>query len=250
MSEGPLIPFRKGAAPVTAAGFEALSAGSMSPVETFDRALTGPERRVVGDLTAPDRVQAFLDSIAYSTDRFYRCPRRVLRERVGHCFDGALFAAAMLRRFGHQPLILDMVPNDRDDDHVLALFKEDGHWGAVATSNFAGLRFREPVYRNLRELVMSYFEQYYNVTGEKTLRGYTRPVNLEMFDPLEWMTKDEPLERIAQRLDTVSRTPLLTEGMIERLTPVDGRSLRAGLLGADETGLYRPEKGDRHGEPT
>ena len=115
----------------------------------------------------------------------------VLRERMANCFDGAVFAAAMLSRLGHPPLILDMLPNGRDDDHVLAVYKRDGHWGAVAKSNFAGLRFREPVYRTVRELVMSYFEQYYNVDREKTLRAYTRPLNLQVFDKYQWMTRNE-----------------------------------------------------------
>jgi hypothetical protein len=150
----------------------------MQAVEIFDRALTRSERRAVGRLTSPSRIQRFLDELAYGTDKTYRCPLRVLRERTGHCFDGALFAAAVLRRLGHPPLILDMLPSRRDDDHVVALFKRYGHWGAVANSNFVGLRFREPIYRTLREVVLSYFEQYFNVALEKTLRGYTRPLNL------------------------------------------------------------------------
>jgi hypothetical protein len=120
------------------------------------------------------------------------------------------------------------------------LFKQDGHWGAVAKSNFVGLRFREPIYRNLRELVLSYFEQYYNVVREKTLRGYTRPLNLTAFDKHYWMTRDDPLELIAQRLDEIPRVSLLTERMIAGLTRVDERSCQAGLVGANEAGLYKP----------
>ena len=139
--------------------------------QPFDQALNRPERRVMDRLSAPDRIQAFLDGVAYSVESEYRCPLRVLRERIAHCFDGALFAAMALRRIGYPPLILYMIANDRDDDHLLALYKRQGYWGAVAKSNFVGLRFREPVYRNLRELVMSYFEQFYNVEREKTLRA-------------------------------------------------------------------------------
>jgi hypothetical protein len=212
----------------------------MHALETFDQALTESERQVIARLTTPGKIQTFLDELAYSAEDTYRCPLRVLRERTGHCFDGALFAAAMLRRLGYPPLILDMLPNVRDDDHLVALFKRDGHWGAVANSNFAGLRFREPIYRNLRELVLSYFEQYYNVEREKTLRNYTRPLNLKVFDNHDWMTRDEPLQGIAQRLDESPRTPLLTESMIADLSLVDERSFRAGLLGANEAGLYQP----------
>ncbi|MFO1434593.1 MAG: hypothetical protein U1F76_31685 [Candidatus Competibacteraceae bacterium] len=212
----------------------------MPAVAAFDRALTESEHQLIANLDTPNSIQHFLDDLTYSTEEIYRCPLRVLRERVGHCFDGALFAAAMLRRLGHPPSILDMLPNDRDDDHLLALFKRDDHWGAVAKSNFVGLRFREPIYRNLRELILSYFEQYYNVAREKTLRGYTRPLNLQAFDKQDWMTRDEPLEAIAQRLDEIPRFSLLTERMIAGLTLVDERSCQAGLIGANEAGLYKP----------
>jgi AcrR family transcriptional regulator len=191
-------------------------------------------------MRSPADVQAFLDGAAYSADPFYRCPLRVLRERVAHCFDGALFAAAMLRRLGHRPLILDLLPNERDDDHLLALFKVDGFWGAVAKSNFAGLRYREPIHRTLRELVLSYFEPFYNVEREKTLRAYTRPLNLRGFDRLAWTVRDEPLEAIAARLDAIPRTRLLTPAMESGLAAIDERSYRAGLMGANERGLWRP----------
>jgi hypothetical protein len=210
----------------------------------FDQHLTKSERRILGPLTSPGKIQTFLDELAYSTEETYRCPLRVLRERVAHCYDGALFAAGMLRRLGHPPLILEMLPNHRDDDHLLALFKQDGHWGAVGKSNFVGLRFREPIHRTLRELVLSYFEQFYNVEREKTLRGYTLPLNLESFDRHGWMVKDEPLERIAEKLDRMRRVRVLTLKMVKRLSPLDTRAYQAGLLGANQRGLYRPSPKD------
>lgn len=206
----------------------------------FDRQLNDSERRLMAGLDSPFKIQAFLDELTYSADPFYRCPLRVLRERTAHCFDGALFAAAALRRLGFPPLVLDMLPNERDDDHLLALFKIEGHWGAIAKSNFSGLRFREPIHRTLRELVLSYFEQYYNVEGEKTLRGYTRPLNLTAYDRFGWMTSDEPLERIADRLDEIPRYWLLSKRMVENLAPVDRRTYQAGMLGVNEKGLFRP----------
>jgi hypothetical protein len=208
--------------------------------EAFEREAADTGQRTISRLTSPATIQAFLDDIPYSTDDFYRCPLRVLRERTAHCFDGAVFAAAMLRRLGRPPLILDLLSNGRDDEHLLALFKVDGHWGAVAKSNFVGLRFREPVYRSLRELAMSYFEQYYNIEREKTLRGYTGPLNLRRFDRFDWMTKDEPMELIARRTDEIRRIDLLPPGLAERLSPVDERSYQAGLTGADPNGLFKP----------
>ncbi|HAY38797.1 MAG TPA: hypothetical protein DCY53_05285 [Desulfobacteraceae bacterium] len=191
-------------------------------------------------LNSPNKIQAFLDAIPYSSESIYRCPLQVLRDRVANCFDGALFAAAALRQIGFPPLILDMIPDSRDDDHVLALYKQDGHWGAIAKSNFVGLRFREPIHRNLRELVLSYFDQYYNIKREKTLRGYTLPLNLKTFDKFDWMVSDKSMKRIAQRLDEIRRFFLLTPKMIAGLSTVDERLYRAGLQGANEAGLYKP----------
>ena len=212
----------------------------MHNIERFDRMLKRDERRLMAQLNSPSKSQAFLDQLFYSPQEIYRCPLRVLRERTAHCFDGALFAAAALWRLGHPPLILELLPNDRDDDHLLALYKRSGHWGALAQSNFVGLRFREPVYRTLRELVLSYFEQFYNIEREKTLRGYTRPLNLQAFDEMGWMVDDRLLERISDCLDKIRRYSLITERMTAGLTPVDERSYRAGLLGANEKGLFKP----------
>ena len=212
----------------------------MSVARDFDRALSKYERKSMVRLSTPNKIQAFIDALAYNTEVTYRCPLRVLRERIAHCFDGALFAAAALRHLGHPPLILYMISNKRDDDHLLALFKRHGRWGSVAKSNFVGLRFREPVYRTLRELVMSYFEQYYNVERKKTLRSYTVPLNLKVFDPFGWMVQDEPLSRVAQRLDEIRRFPVLTRRMVAGLSMVDERSYHAGLLGVNRAGLYVP----------
>ena len=215
----------------------------MIPLEVFDKALTRVEREKLGGLTTPWKIQEFLDELAYSTENIYRCPLRVLRDRKAHCFDGALFAAAALRRIGHPPSITELVPNDRDDVHLLALYKRDGHWGAVAKSNFSGLRFREPIHRRLRELALSYFEQYFNPAYEKTLRGYRLPLNLEIFDRLGWMVSDAPLDEIARRLDRRRQIPVLTDRMIRGLAPVDERSYRSGLFGAKDAGLYKPSSG-------
>ena len=140
----------------------------------FKVRLTSEQRGAWQSLTSPANIQAFLDTIPYSAEDANRSPLRVLQERQAHCLDGGLFAAAALRQLGHPPLIVDLLPDPgTDDDHVLAIFRRNGCFGAVAKSNFAGLRYREPVYRSLRNLVMSYFEVYFNVRGEKTLRSYT-----------------------------------------------------------------------------
>jgi hypothetical protein len=203
-----------------------------------DFGFTRRERSIFRRLSTPQKIQRYLDvDLGYDTGaEGLRCrsPRNVLRDGVAQCMDGALFAAAALRMLGHPPLLLDLEAV-RDDDHVLAVFhlpgRSRGHWGAIAKSNYAGLRFREPVYRTLRELVMSYFEHYYNLAGEKTLRNYSRPVNLRRFDSLRWMTTEEDPWVIPEYLCTISHTPLLPVAVERQLGRMDQRLYQAGLTG-------------------
>jgi hypothetical protein len=196
--------------------------------------LDAEELRVLKALRTPEKIQRFLDvDIAYNKEPdgdTIRSPRRVLRDRVGHCFEGALLAAAALRVQGFPPLLLDL-ESVRDDDHVLAIFKQYGCWGAIAKSNYSGLRFREPVYRSLRELVMSYFEHYFNLRREKTLRNYSRPVNLARFDRIGWMTAEEDLWAINDHLAQLRHTALVKDVARRRLARVDDRLFAAGLAG-------------------
>ena len=190
-------------------------------------------------LKTPLQIQAFLDATPYSTEPVYRSPLSVLRDRRAHCFDGALLAAAALRAQGEAPLIVDMRA-ENDDDHILTIFKRNGCFGAVAKSNTTVLRFREPVYRSLRELVMSYFDLYYNLHGDKALREYSVPLDLRQYDSIDWMSRDDGLDAIAERLDTIHHFALLTPAMIAALSKVDAKLYAAGLMGADEAGLYQP----------
>jgi hypothetical protein len=208
-------------------------------IKKLEAQMVSSERQLMDGLNSPIKIQSFLDAVPYSEDEFYRCPLRVLRERKAHCFDGGLFAAMALRRIGHPPLILELIPNGRDDDHILALFKRYNHWGAVAQSNFTGLRYREPVYRSLRELVMSYFEDYFNAAGEKTLVGYRGPINLKVFDSLEWMSSDTGLEKLSTDMDRYRIRPVISPEMSAALAPLDERSLRAGMLGTNQAGLFK-----------
>ncbi len=192
------------------------------------------ETRVLKALKTPEKIQRFLDiDIAYNKEPdgdTIRSPRRVLRDKLAHCLEGALLAAAALRVQGFPPLLLDLEAV-RDDDHVLAVFKQHGHWGAIAKSNYSGLRFREPVYRSLRELVMSYFEHYFNASREKTLRNYSRPVNLSRFDRMGWMTAEDDLWPISDHLANIPHLPLLPNGVARRMARVDDRLFAAGLTG-------------------
>jgi hypothetical protein len=156
----------------------------------------------------------------------------VLREGTAHCLEGAIFAAAALRVLGFAPLLVDLEAV-QDTDHVVSVFRLRGHWGAIAKSNFSGLRYREPVYRSVRELVMSYFESYINLRGERTLRAYSSPVNLGRFDRSHpgWMTSADDLWWIAEHLVGVRHTRLLKPSIMRNLSRVDRRALAAGLVG-------------------
>lgn len=200
------------------------------------------ERAILNTLDTPWKVQEYLDAIPYDTEHVTRSPRHVLHERVAHCSEGALFAAAALRFHDHAPLILDLRAWN-DDDHVLALYRMRGYWGALAKSNFSGLRFREPIYRSLRELALSYFELYFNTLGEKALRAYSRPLDLTRFDTHNWMTTDDDIGWIAEHLDQVRHYPLLDAEMIRGLQHVDKRSYDAGFLGSDPAGVYKAKIG-------
>jgi hypothetical protein len=195
------------------------------------------------------RIQEFLDGLVYRAEEEGVCPRNVMAERRAHCYDGALFAAAALAELGHPPALLDIWAV-RDDDHVLAIFREDGFFGAVAKSNFAGLRFREPIFRTTRELVLSYFEDYFNAQREKTMRACSGLLHLRQFDRLGWRFRDEPVPLISDRLDALRHRPLLTRRMERRLSPVDARSLRAGMVGTLRAGVYGGGPGMRRGRRT
>ena len=203
--------------------------------------LTEPEREIFFGLTTPIEIQNFLDSLPYIGEDLNRPPVRVIRDRQCHCLDGGLFAAAALRWLGYPPLILDLVPEPgTDDDHVLAIFKKNNLYGAIAKSNFVGLRFREPVYRSLRELTMSYFEGFYNINGLKTLRAYTRPLNLSTFDHTMWTTTEQGVATVVKRFYSLAQIQLLSADSIAGLSPIDRRSYEAGILGTNYDGLYKP----------
>ena len=192
--------------------------------------LTSRERQLLKSLSSPWKIQKFLNSLPYNLEPdgdTCRSPRRVMRDRTAHCFEAALFAAAALRINGWAPLILDLVAV-RDSDHVIAVYKINGCWGSIALSNFSGIRFREPIYRTIRELAVSYFEDYFNLQGEKTLRQYSRPVNLSRFDAMGWMTAEEDVWAVAEYLVDIPHTAIYRPS---RRMYVDKRLFDAGMVG-------------------
>ncbi len=202
---------------------------------------TKEEKKFLNGFKDPWSIQVFLDSIAYNPVYECRSPRWVIRKRSAHCFEGALFAAAALDFIGHKPLIVDMKAFN-DDDHVIAVFRYEGYWGAVAKSNFTSLRFREPVYRSLRELIMSYFDFFFNIYGEKSLRSYSLPFNLTSLNNRNWAITDDDLEYIGDKIESLYHFPVVSEKMIKKLNIASDSMLKAGMLGSVEEGLFKPSK--------
>jgi hypothetical protein len=199
-------------------------------VDSSDFGFTPSELRQVRALKTPAQIQKFLDDLPYNLSYTARSPKKVLHDCTASCLEGGIFGAAALRVLGFPPLIFDLEA-EQDTDHVVAIFKVRGHWGAVAKSNFTGCRYREPVYRSLRELAMSYFNIYFNLRWERTLRRYSRPVNLTRFDCLSWMTTEKPIWFIAEYLCEIPHISLLTPAMKKNLTRVDRRTMSGEMVG-------------------
>src|ERR1041385_597406 len=192
-----------------------------------DFGLTPAELRKIRALKNPHGIQRFLNETPYHLAHSSWSPRRVLAERTSHCLEGAIFAAAALRVLGFPPLIIDLEAKN-DTDHVIAVFQVRGHWGSIANSNYAGCRYREPVHRSLRELAISYFDAYFNLRAEGTLRTYSRPVDLSRFDDRGWMTDPNDVWYIAEYLCEISHTELLTPWQRKNLNRLDKRSYESG----------------------
>ena len=197
-------------------------------------AFTKRERKLLSALSTPRRIQDFLDRLPINTEpEGDTCfpPRRVLRERRAHCIEAAMLAALALRWHGQRPLVVDLEAALDDQDHVIAVFRQHGHWGAISKTNHAALRYREPVYRTIRELVMSYFHEYFRqADGRKTLRAYSRPVDLSRFDRRGWMTDEDHVWYVPEHLCEVAHAPILTRAQASTLRSADRAERAAGEI--------------------
>ena len=200
-------------------------------IPEFESRLNPKLLKTFRSLSSPSGIQAYLDGFPYIAEELDRSPLRVMTDGQAHCLDGGIFAALALARLGHRPLILDLLPEPgMDDDHVLALFQHKGNWGCIAKSNYAYLRFREPVHHSLRELAMTYFESYINTDKRKTLRGYTRPLDLSSFTP-DWMWSETGIARVSKKLYQRKLIPLISPEDTAILSLSDERSYEANTLG-------------------
>ena len=191
------------------------------------------ELKLIKKLSTPKKVQDFINSLKANFEPNgdeCKSPRVILKRRTAHCIEGAILAAAILRIHGHKPLLVDLRTTKDDYEHVLAVFKQDGYWGAITKTNHAVLRYREPIYKNIRELVMSYFHEYFLDNGKKTLRSYSNPVDLNKFDSKNWITDKKDLWYIARHLDKVKHYPIINNKQIKRLRKADKIEIEAGKL--------------------
>ena len=198
--------------------------------------LSGRENAIFRKLDTPAKIQDFLDSLPMNFEKkgeTHFSPRRVLKERTAHCIEGAMLAAAALWFHGEPPLVLDLVADKErydDDDHVVTLYKRNGRWGAISKTNHATIRFRDPVYRSIRELALSYFHEWFmNVNGVKTLKSYSRPLNLKRFGT-GWVTTEQDLWFIDDALDALPHYELVPPKNRKFLRNADRMELKAGRL--------------------
>jgi hypothetical protein len=193
--------------------------------------LTADELRALRRLKTPFGIQRFLDDMPYHLATTAYSPRVVLRERTAHCFEGAVFAAAALRALGRPPLLIDLEAH-ADTDHIICVYQDRGAWGSIGTSNYATCRGRSPIYRNLRELALSYFEGYFNLRRTRSLRRFLkRPIDLARFDKQHWMTSEKGVWYIADAMYNLPHEDLITPAMAKNLPRVDERSFQSGIVG-------------------
>ncbi|MDD5133245.1 MAG: hypothetical protein PHD81_02005 [Candidatus Nanoarchaeia archaeon] len=195
--------------------------------------LNKKELKILKKLDTPKKIQDFLNKIEINfEEQGETCmsPRMVLKTKKAHCIEGAILAALALRLQGEKPLLVDLKTTKEDYEHVLAVFQKHGKWGAITKTNHAVLRYREPVYRDIKELVMSYFHEYFMDNGKKTLRSFSNPVDLSVFDDKNWATDKEDLWYIHDYLDSVKHYSILDKKQEANLRKADKIEIKAGKL--------------------
>lgn len=195
--------------------------------------LTEKEEEIFRKLNTPGKIQDFINKIPinfdYKKDTFMS-PRKVLEKNKCHCIEGAVFAALALRFHGYKPLVVDLKVGNDDYEHVIAVFQKNGFWGAISKTNHGVLRYREPIYRDIRELVMSYFHEYTDNKGRKNLRSFSMPVDLSIFDFHNWATDEKDLWYIDRYLDKIKHFPILNKEQIKELKKADKIEIEIGKV--------------------
>lgn len=197
-----------------------------------DLRLTMRQFTALRRLDTPQKIQSFLHGLRQNFEHDGESCRpvgEVLKTGRAHCIEGAMLAAAALWVHGEPPLVLDMRA-EHDFDHVVALFRRNGRWGAISKTNGIGLRWRDPVYRSLRELAMSYFHEYFDKRGRKTLRSYSGAFDLRRIDPKLWVTSEKACQEANDRLTRLRSYPLVSSNQARLLSRRDRFEREAAKL--------------------
>ena len=193
--------------------------------------LTPKELSLLKKLNTPEKIQSFISAMPQNHEPngdSCMSARETLKAGRAHCIEGAALAALALWINGERPLLMDLKAH-KDFDHVITLFKRDGHWGAISKTNHAILRYRDPVYRTLRELAMSYFHEHSNDDWKKSLRSYSRPLDLSAYEPKDWVT-GKYAWKIAGDIDGIKHFALVTPKQIKNLRKLEDVERKAGSI--------------------
>jgi hypothetical protein len=199
---------------------------------------TPDERRFLRSLNSPEKIQGYVNELIYNPTDHASSPRWVMITQEAHCFEGGLLAAAALEMHGYKPLMVDLIAED-DDHHVLTVFKTQTGWGSIAKSNTTLLGGRHPFYKNVHELVMSYFDFYFNTKRKHSLYGYSEPINLNGFNQWNWRTSDDDLMEMGMSFNDITHYELISIKKLKALPPVPKKLLDACLIGSDPSGIYQ-----------
>lgn len=194
---------------------------------------TEKELQILSKLSSPQKIQDYLNKLPINFEESgdtSRSPREVFRLGQAHCMEGAVLAATALWYHGKKPLLLDLVTTNNDDDHVVALFRQNGYWGAISKTNHAVLRYREPVYKTIRELVLSYFHEYFLNSGQKTLRKYSLPFDLSKIKDRSWLTTKKHIWDINNALDDSPHYPVVHKKQVKLFRKADPIEISVGKI--------------------
>jgi hypothetical protein len=191
-----------------------------------------PEFRALSRLKTPAKVQDFLDTLPINHEKTVETcssPLVTLQRGSAHCLEGALVAALAFWVNGRPPLLMDLKTTRNDIDHIVALFRVGKFWGGVTKTNHAVLRYREPIYRDLRELAASFFHEYSLPDGKKTLRSYSAVFDLRKY-PHDWIFTEEPLWDLERHIDESRHFGLVNKSQVTGLRRADAIEIRAGEI--------------------
>lgn len=198
-----------------------------------DLGLAPREFAVLQRLATPERIQAYLNATPINHEiggETVLSVREVIRQRRAHCIEGAMLAACALWVHGETPWVMHLDCHESDFPHVIALFRRAGAWGAISKTNGAPLRYRDPIYRTLRELALSYFHEYSNRRGHKTLRSYSCAFDMRRIDPQEWVTAEKSCWSAHDRITELRHYPLISRRQERFLAKRDAFERKAGKL--------------------